>query len=197
MKQIIAVTGGIGAGKSTVLDILDRLGESTFDCDRFVHQLYTPGSLLSDRMVGRWGSGIVDSAGRIRRDRVGEIVFSSQAEMEWLNGLVHPEVWKGIVLQAEQPGERLFCGIPLFFEVGWDGRVAVTWGVWCDRDTQRRRLLARGWSEEQISQRLQHQMSMDDKLRKADFGLINSGTVRVLEMQTERLLQRLLRGISS
>lgn len=189
LRAIIGITGGIGAGKSTVLGILSEMGLATLDCDRVVHGFYTAGHPVNDALAAHWGKTICDEGGAVRRRDVAERVFADSRELVWLNRLIHPEVKHAILARAGEGEGFLFCAIPLLFEVDWQASMQATWAVWCDPATQKRRLTARGWSESEIACRLDRQIGMDDKLRRADFGLVNTGGRRFLRMQIVRLLE--------
>ncbi|MDT8389985.1 MAG: dephospho-CoA kinase [Lentisphaeria bacterium] len=191
MAEIIGVTGGMGAGKSTVLTILADLGCRTLDSDTVVHQLYGPGRELVNVFVNRWGEHARDENGGVCRPTVAREVFERPDELSWLNSQVHPAVKRVIVKEAARCSRHLFCAIPLLYEAGWERDVYCVWAVWCDKETQHRRLSARGLTPREITQRLDNQISMDEKLRRADGGLINTGSRESLKKQILRLLERL------
>src|SRR5512145_1043887 len=87
---IVGLTGGIGAGKSTVAAILAELGARVIDADRIGHEVYRPGSEGFRRVVGAFGPGIVAADGTIDRRALGAIVFGDPAALARLNALVHP-----------------------------------------------------------------------------------------------------------
>mgnify|MGYP006279829323 CR=1 FL=1 len=182
---LVAITGGIAAGKSTVLQNFERLGARTFDADEAVHELYRESEALRNEVVERWGAEVLDEGGHVRRDAVGAIVFRDPQERKWLNERIHPAVQQRMVEEAARDNSPLFCAIPLLFEVGWDRKMDTTVAVWCDPGTQRERLAGRGWSEEEYERRAAAQWSMNKKLEQADFGLINTGTRDLLLRQCE------------
>jgi len=188
---LIGVTGGIGTGKTTALQEFARLGASTLDADVIVHQLYAPGAPVTEALRERWGREVVARDGGIDRVAVSRLAFDSPAELAWLGGLVHPLVKKEILRQAAELRSDLFCGIPLLFEVGWEKEMSCTIAVWCDPAVQRRRLRERGWSEEEVTGRIRSQMGMDEKLTRADFGIINSGSRALLGEQCRRVARRI------
>jgi dephospho-CoA kinase len=189
--RVVGVTGGIGAGKTTVLELLALAGLRTLDSDTVVHRLYLPGSAVAEELVRRWGDAVRDGCGGIDRKAVAGKVFADPAELDWLNRLVHPHVKREIARVAGQEDSLLFCAIPLLFEVGWASGMAATVAVWCDVRTQRARLRERGWSDAETGRRTGAQLPMDDKLRMADFGLINTGSHTYLHLQVRELINRL------
>lgn len=184
---LVGVTGGIGAGKSSVLEELAGLGARTVDADEVVHGLYNGNGCLVKQLVERWGCEILDADGRLNRKAVAKLVFGDSGEREWLNALIHPLVQAEIVRIAAAQAAPLICGIPLLYEVAWETRMDCVIAVWCDPDTQRRRLSLRGWSNAEIRQRCAAQLSMDEKLERSDFGIINRGSRFLLREQCSRV----------
>ena len=188
---LIAVTGGIGAGKSTVLARFRQLGGEVLDADEIVHSLYQRNSHLCQAMQERWGEDILTRDGLPDRNKISTVVFQSQHELDWLNSLVHPLVQEIIQVRAGLCRGGLYCAIPLFFECGWNQEAFCSIGVWCDPCTQRARLLRRGWDDSQIQARMRQQFSMDEKLRRSDFGIISNCSWHNLHRQCDAIYQNL------
>ncbi len=181
---LTGITGGIGTGKTTALTALRSLGESVVDADDIVHGLYREDEILRGLLSSRWGTRVLDGQS-INRAEVARVVFSDSAERLWLNSIVHPLVREALL---KRRGERnVYCGVPLLFEVGWHIDMDWTVTVWCSKETQRQRLQARGWDDQQIADRLKAQMSTEEKLELSDFGIINCGSLAVLEEQCRSL----------
>ncbi len=189
--HLIGVTGGIAAGKTAFLGIVGALGERTLDCDAVVHGLYAPGSPLVAAICRRWGAGMKNADGTIDRQALATRVFADAEQLQELNRLVHPEVRQVIHDTLARAETRLFCAVPLLFEVGWQSDMDCIIAVWCDAETQYARLSRRGLSAIDMEQRLKRQMTMDEKLELADFGVANNGFRSILERQALRLLPRL------
>ena len=189
--SLIVVTGGIGCGKSTLLKEFAKLGCRVADADDLSHGLYRRGTVAYDAMVSRWGESIVSGDGEVDRRRVASIVFEDSGELAWLNSLVHPLVFEEIRRLSSEG--LLFCAIPLFYEIGWKAEPGTkVISSWCDEITQLERLKARGWSEKEIARRLASQISRDEKLRRADYGIITSCSWECLGEQCRRVHQALL-----
>lgn len=189
---LVGVTGGMAAGKSTALACFQELGASTVDADDVVHRLYAPDQEVYRAVVERWGRGILAPDGTVQRPAVAQRVFGNGAELQWLNALLHPLVQRHILeLAATRADGLLCCGVPLLFETGWGHMVSRSVAVWCDPQTQWRRLQGRGWNEADIRARLGRQMSMDEKLVRADYGVINTGSLEMLRQQCRIVFETL------
>ncbi len=188
---LIAITGGIGAGKTTVLEYFRALGAEVLDADQIVHSLYEPGQPAYQEMLSRWGDTILGAGRAIDRKAVAAKVFAAAHELSWLNGLLHPLVKQAICAAGARTNNLLYCAIPLLYEVGWDAGFAAVIAVWCDRNTQLLRLRSRHWSEVEINQRLSQQLSMNEKLCRSDYGLINTCSLAMLNQQCTRLHRQL------
>lgn len=179
---MIALTGGAGCGKSTVLEIFRQLGWKTFDADACCRKLYdTRDERVVTPLLSRWGEAVSSPEGGIDRGAVARMVFRNPDELRWLNSIFHPLVEREM-LAAAQDGD-VICDIPLLYELGWETRFDQVICVWADRETQRTRLLDRGWSGEDADARIAAQKDNDDKLEKAHIGLINVFSKKMLYEQ--------------
>ncbi len=192
--MIVGLTGGIGCGKSTVSEIFKTLNWTVFDADGFCREVYTdPASGIIDAFSDRWGSAVIDDNGGVNRSAVADIVFRNRAELEWLNAWFHPLVFDAMRREVDSCGNgMLLCDVPLLYETGWEADFDVIICVWADRDVQYERLALRGWSQEQIRNRIDNQLSTDEKLTRADLGIINKYSEKILYKQcleTDRKLR--------
>ncbi len=195
--MMLAITGGIGAGKSTVLRMFAGFGARIADADDLAHSAYRQGLPSYQAMVARWGRGILDASGEIDRRKVAAIVFCKKEELNWLNVQVHPFVWQELEnLSAEREKGPLFCAIPLLYEFGWEDKVDAVISVWCPPEVQRERLLQRGWTDEEIRRRLATQISMDEKLSRGDYGIINDCTLEELAAQCRAVMDAVVEKVS-
>lgn len=116
----VGLAGGIGAGKSTALDMFAELGAVTASADRIVHHLYGSTRFV-ERLLARFGPGIADDQGRIDRRRLSETVKGDNDGLRWLEQLTHPMVKREIerVLRDAPSGSIVVCEVPLLFEAGF------------------------------------------------------------------------------
>ena len=181
--MLIAITGGIGAGKSTILSQFQSLGAKTLDADDVAHEMYLPGKPAFSAIIQRWGADILAQDGSLDRKKIAGIVFRSSDELAWLNSLIHPLVRDAIRDCADEDARPLFCAIPLLFESGWEKTADKIISVWCDRDTQMKRLLARGWTVEHAQDRLDSQWSPEKKVQLSDYAIVSGCSWRHLADQ--------------
>ena len=187
--SLVVVTGGIGCGKTTLLKEFAEFGCRVADADDLSHEMYQRGSVAWNAMLSRWGESVLSADGEIDRRRVASIAFADSGELAWLNGLIHPLVRERIVQLSRD--ELLFCAIPLFYEIGWHGVEKAVISTWCDEKTQRERLAARGWSDDEIERRLNSQIHKDEKLKRADFAVITNCSWECLKEQCRRIFDSL------
>ena len=116
MKQNkIAITGGIGSGKSTVCKILKEKGYAVFSCDEIYADLLSNGSLIGE-LIKAFGADILDSSGALNRKMLSEIVFADEKQRERLNKITHAKIFEEMFRRAEEISGTVFFEVPLLFE---------------------------------------------------------------------------------
>lgn len=190
--MLIGITGGIGMGKTTVLNEFSHLGAPVMDADDIAHALYNPGTPACQAMVQRWGNAILDEHGAIRRPQVGAIVFQNPQELAWLNSLLHPLIRAEMKQRADAVDGPVYCAVPLLYESGWEHDADCVVAVWCPPDVQLKRLQARGWSNEEITRRINSQIPADEKLHRADYAIITDCSWDNLSRQCADVHNRIL-----
>jgi dephospho-CoA kinase len=189
----VGLTGGLGAGKSTALELLERLGAATLSTDAVVHELYTTDE-VRDAVVGRWGDEVAP-AGVVDRAAIAAHAFASDEERAWLEGELWPRVgarvraWREQVARRDPPPAAAVVETPLMFEAGMDAIYDATIAVVADEDVRAERAAARGHVA--TGARAARQLSQDEKARRATFAVHNSGSVEQLERQLSDVLGRL------
>lgn len=189
--MLVGLTGGIGCGKSTVLKYFSRLNWKTLDADTICHTLYEKKTEMFSAIHKRWGKRIIRKDGTVNRKKVSEIVFNDKDELIWLNSLLHPKVLETAKKAALESKEDVIFDVPLLFEADWKNEFDATIAVWTSKKIQRKRLLKRGWSSAEINRRINSQMPAEEKLEKADFGLVNNSSHSLLFEQCEKLSRQL------
>lgn len=195
--RLIAVTGGIACGKSTLSGLLSELGCKILDTDEVTHALQGAHGEAVEAIADRFGAAIVSLDGAVRRKALGRIVFADAAARADLEAIMHPLVDRRVAewIETHRVSGVNAILVPLLFEAGydrkfpWDAIVAVV----CSPKIQMQRLLRRGLSPEEAQARIAAQMPCDEKSRRADFTIVNDGTKTELKEEAEKLLDAISR----
>jgi dephospho-CoA kinase len=188
----IGLTGGIGAGKSTALSALERLGAATLSTDAVVHQLYDSDE-VRDAVVERWGEDVAPG-GVVDRDAVAARAFASEADRRWLEELLWPRVGARVAAWRDEVGARTpapraaVVEVPLLFEAGMDGAFDATIAVVADEEVRADRAAGRGHAA--VAERAARQLDQAEKADRATFAVANSGTVEELERKLSAILEK-------
>jgi len=188
---VVGLTGGIGAGKSTVSSLLAARGAVIVDADAIAREVVEPGGPAYQGVVDRFGQSVVLPDGSLNRPALAEIVFSDADALKDLNSVVHPAV--GAVI-AERLAEEsstdhvVVLDVPLLVESG-RGDMAGIIVVDCPPEEALRRAVARGLPEDDVRRRMANQVSREDRLAKADFVVDNSGSESALAGEVDRAWQ--------
>ncbi len=194
LKNAIALTGGIGTGKSTTIKLLQSQGYKILDADKIAHQLLQEHRL---KIAQHFGSSILEKD-VLDRKKLGAIVFKDSKELKWLEDFLHPLIRESMLKKAcklEKNHQAYFLDIPLFFEVGGKERYPVSKVVliYAPRALQIERLLERDkFKEIEILQRLNCQMDIEQKRAMSDYVIDNSSSLKDLAKRVECFLKTLL-----
>lgn len=165
-KKLIAITGGLATGKSTVLNIIKELGFPTLSCDEIVRELYSRPDVKT-LLVDLCGENILNEREEVDRRSLLLKILQNETLRKRLEKLIHPLVWKEIESQfIEKEGNPLFVEVPLLFEAGWEDRFDEIWVVTCSEETQKERILRRP-SGELWLRLAETQLPLQEKIKKA------------------------------
>jgi dephospho-CoA kinase len=198
--RVIIITGSIGTGKSTAVNVIIEMGFKVLDSDQIVHDGYKVGKMMHDEVVKYFGAEILACGGEINRKKLGEIVFSNETNLEKLNEIVHRFVVKELVSGIENSNEKvIFLDIPLLLEekdkLKEYGLIYdEIWLVYVNSDIQKDRLRKRAISEnknpEDVLKIIDKQISIELKKTMVDEVIFNEGTIQELRKQIETLLMK-------
>jgi dephospho-CoA kinase len=189
----VGLTGGLGAGKSTALEALERAGAAVLSTDRVVHELYEDDDVLS-AVVARFGDAI-ERDGVVDRAALARVAFATPSDREWLEGQLWPRVgermasWRESLERSEDPPRALVVEVPLLFESGMEGAFDATIAVIASEDLRAERAGARG--HEALEERSSRQLSQQEKAHRATYVVVNDGTVEELDSKLSELLEML------
>lgn len=193
MKQSkkIAVTGGIGSGKSTVMKIIAGKGYPIFSCDEIYSQLTSDRDFLN--ILHHSFGDILNGDGTLDRKKLSEIVFNNPAKLAELDKITHPAIYKEMFRMADEAGGICFCEVPLLFESGaeslFDGVIIVM-----RNEEQRIKSVAKRdkLPEQDVKKRISNQFDYNS----ADFAMYyvihNNGDLSELERQTEEIIKKII-----
>ncbi|MCW2960469.1 MAG: dephospho-CoA kinase [Thermoleophilia bacterium] len=193
---LIGVTGGIGAGKSTVVEAFARRGAVPFSADTAVHELYARPAVVA-AVRERWGDDMVAADGTIDRSAIASIVFVDPEQRRWLEGLLHPlvgEAWLSFVAAQNalaHPPEFAVAEVPLLFEAGLEDRYDAIVTITAPLPTRIERAEARGSGRTLSAERAAAQMPEAEKAERADYSYVNTGSVDDLDAFAGRVLDEL------
>jgi dephospho-CoA kinase len=178
----VAITGGIGAGKTEALHAFARHGAATISSDDIVHRLLREDEDVRAALLERFGTGILDDAGTVDRAAISRIVFDDREALAWLEALLHPRVvaeylaWRKALAGLADPPAVSATEVPLLYEVGGEERFDAVVAITAPEDVRRERSGVS--SPEQRETRL---IADDEKARRADFSYVNDGTRQQLD----------------
>ena len=188
--MILGLTGGFGCGKSSVLEFFRVAGWQVSSADDICTELYEQQDVeLMKQLRGRWRDKVFYSDGKVNKTEIAKIVFSDDNELRWLCSVLYPLIAERTKELIEKNSNTDFIfEVPLLFEAGWDKIFDKTVAVWTDTETQKKRLLAKGFTSRDIKDRNSKQLPNDEKLKRADFSLINNGDFKFLQKQCNKLI---------
>jgi dephospho-CoA kinase len=177
----VAITGGIGAGKSEALEAFRHHGAATVSSDEIVHHLLATDDEVRDALVARLGEGVLGEDGRPDRGRIAKVVFADRDALTFLEGLLHPLVAREYLTLRDRLGELpnpprvCVTEVPLLYEAGGESRFDKVVVITAPRQLreQRRRV--------QRDDRDQRLIPDREKAKRADFVYVNTGSLDELD----------------
>ena len=178
----VAITGGIGAGKSELLRAFARHGAAVVSSDEIVHRLLREDAEVKAAILERLGEDVLRADGEIDRAAVGRVVFAERAELDWLESLLHPRVsaeylrWRADLAELPDPPAVCVTEVPLLYESGGERRFDVVVVVTASPEARAARV-----SRPDLALREQRLLPEEEKLRRADFTFVNDGGLEQLD----------------
>jgi dephospho-CoA kinase len=177
----VAITGGIGAGKTEALRAFARHGAATVSSDEIVHHLLAGDDDVKRALVQRFGEEILGPDGRPDRGRIARVVFADREALAWLEGLLHPLVsreyltWREQLAGLPKPPRVCVTEVPLLYEAGGETRFDKVVVITAPRQLrEQRRRVRRDDRDERL-------LPDKEKVKRADFVYVNTGTPEELD----------------
>lgn len=192
-KSVIGILGGIGSGKSTVAAEFAKLGCKVIDADEIAHELLDEPT-VKEKVVGLFGRAILDSAEKIDREKLAELVFADADKLSSFNRIIHPLVLQRteeliekyqaeVGTVREPPVQAIVLDMPLLVEVGWDKRCDKLIFVDCEQKLRLDRAKKMGFDKNQVKIRENFQISLGKKANVADNTIGNNSDFSALAQQ--------------
>ncbi|MGX7109257.1 dephospho-CoA kinase [Facklamia miroungae] len=179
MTQLIALTGGIATGKSTVAHEIKMLGYPYIDTDQIARQVVEFGTEGLKKLVGRFSDKILLASGQLNRQLLASIVFNDSQSLKDLNQILHPLILDETKHQIEKFDDPfIFVEVPLLYEVGWQDFFDEVWVIYAPYSIQLERLMQRDQMDQETAQKkITSQIPTIEKVVQAD---------RVIDTQFDR-----------
>lgn len=193
--KVIGVTGGVGAGKSEILNyIADHWNAAVVEADEVGYLVMLPGKPCFAPIVELFGPGILKEDGTLDREKIAEQVFQNEEQLDKLNAIVHPAVKnyikKAIERERKNETDYFIVEAALLIEDKYDEICDELWYIYADEETRTERLMKnRGYSPEKIREIFSNQLSEEEFSSHCDFELDNSGDFQETKEQITQRMQ--------
>ena len=189
----VGLTGGIGAGKSTVADLFAQRGAVVIRADELARQVIEKSTAGFDQVVSRFGENILDTNGKINRAKLAAIVFNDQESLTDLENIIHPLVREksNQIMKEQTPETIIVIEIPLLLEKGMQPLFDFLVIVISSEKNRLARLINSGCTKEQVLARMSKQVDDETRKASADFLIVNDGNLDQLEVDVEKIWQTL------
>ena len=189
---VIGLTGGIATGKTTVSAMLKELGAEVLDADRVGHEAYLPDTPTYNEVVSTFGREIVGEDRQINRGKLGAIVFSDPANMKKLTDIMWPRMADIVAERIEEQKARgtgvMVVEAAVLLEAKWDSLTDEVWVTVSPESSMIERLAeSRGLTEEQARDRINSQMSAEERIKRVDVVIHNDSGQDELKAQIEEI----------
>jgi dephospho-CoA kinase len=193
---VIGLTGGILSGKSTVSDMLERLGAVTIDADKVGHDCYEPDTEGWHKVIAAFGRDILGSSDEIDRAKLSQIVFKDDDALQKLNDIMHPIIRKSVEEKikhfAEQGVDAVVVEAPVFLEAGWDDLVDQLWVTAVPEDVAAKRFSKRaGLTKQEAKRRIRSQISDEERIKHANRVIDTSRSIEQTKSDVQKLWNEL------
>ena len=189
-KRIIGITGGVGAGKSSVLEILEtKYGAKLLLADLVAHELMEPGSEGLKRVVDALGNSFLKGDGSVDRKALADLLFRDPQALKQVNSIIHPLVWEYMKSCARESEQSLIVIEAAVFDTAPAGLFDEIWYVYTSEENRIRRLMeSRGYTREKCESIIKRQAPEAAYRKMADRVIDNNKTAKETEQQIKEIL---------
>jgi dephospho-CoA kinase len=196
--KVVALTGSIGSGKSAALEIFEKLGARIFDADLLAREVVMPGSIGLAAIATKFGQEVISPDGSLDRKKMAKIVFADSARRLDLEDILHPLIRERFLERLEdatreEPDRLVVYGVPLYFESRFQyPEISEVIFISAPTELRRARVMNRDkMSESEFNSRMAAQLSDEEKEKRSDIVIPNSGTLAELEGHVRDVYGRL------
>ena len=191
--MVIGLTGGSGAGKSTVADMMKTRGLMVIDADRVARDVVKKGQRALCEIVNVFGTGVLTQDGNLNRRVLADIVFSDENKLKILNDITLQRITEGIRQKIAHAPDILVIDAPLLYEAGLDGLCDAVIVVTASYENRLSRIMLRDHIEKDLAKkRLEAQKNQQKYFSSADFYLENNGDMIKLERELDGILSQIM-----
>lgn len=189
--KVIGITGGTGAGKSTVCAELKKRGAEIIDADAISRQVSQKGGIAFGEIVEAFGTEILDEMGEIDRKALGKIVFNDEEKLSLLNQITHKHIFDEMERRLKQcTAEFAVLDVPLLFEEDFPLHCDLTVAVVAEPEIRLKRIMARdNITHDAAAARMKNQISNEDYARLADICVENNGGADAAALLAEKIIK--------
>ena len=195
--KIIGITGGVGAGKTQILEYLNnKYGATICMADEVGKKLQKKGTECFDEIVAHFGEGILDEKGELDRTKLSDIVFADRVELSVLNGIVHPkvkeEIQKKIAREERKSTNLMLIEGALLIEDHYEEVYDELWYVYVKTEVRKNRLFySRGYKESKIDDIMASQLTKEQFMKECDRVIDNNGVFAETMIQIDQIVKNL------
>lgn len=190
--KLCGLTGGVGMGKSTTARFIRERRVAVVDTDEIAREMVRPGQPALSEIQKAFGNAVIAPDGQLRRDELAKIVFADESARRKLEAVLHPRIRSHWLEQVEIWRHEDRClavvVIPLLFETQAESNFDKIICTACSSSSQNERLLARGWTPDQIRQRIASQLPVEQKVAQSDFVIWTEGELENHARQLDRII---------
>lgn len=190
-RIVVGITGMMGSGKTTVGHLLEELGALLINADALAHEVLSPGDAAYTRLAALFPEA-VGTDQKLDRKKIAGIIFEDETKRKQMEQVVHPYVFQRIAEEMEASEEKVVVlDVPLLFESGIDRFCDVTIVIKADEKEILSRLEEKGISKQEWQKRLKAQMPIEEKIKKGNVVIDNSGPIQQTKQEVEKIWKHL------